>query len=200
LGKLGYLEDCVMSTRERWIVYPLLFMTLGIVIRDKVLPRGHLQANEVTAGRIHCNWLQVDQVATTAGMSVRSLQCGDQVVTGKIRCGELRTDQVIAVNGLVVRGIQCGELVVVGPNGRPTVLAGTDSKTKGGLITTLSPAGTPLVLLQPTDSGGVVRAAQIVQSKMALPEKPKTSSPPITKVPSKESSNAPETSPAKPGK
>ena len=24
-----------MSTRERWIVYPLLFLTLGIALRDK---------------------------------------------------------------------------------------------------------------------------------------------------------------------
>jgi hypothetical protein len=185
-----------MSTRERWIVYPLLFLTLGIVMRDKILPRGHLQASDVTAEQIHCSRLQVDQVATTAGMSVRSLQCGEGVVSGKMRCGELRTDQVIAVNGLVVRGIQCGELVVVGPNGRPTVLAGTDSKTNGGLIMTLSPAGAPLVLLQPTDSGGVVRAAEIVQSKMTVPEKPKTSSPPVTKETSKE----PEKTPVKPSK
>jgi hypothetical protein len=185
-----------MSTRERWVIYPLLFLTLGIVMRDKFFPQGHIQANEVTAGRIHCGQLQVDRVASAGGIAVRDLQCSGELAAGKLRCSELRADQLVAGSGLVVRGIQCGEVVVVGPNGRPTVLAGTDSRTKGGLITTLSSTGAPLVWLQPTDSGGVVRAAQIVQGKIALPEKPDTPSTTAPKSPSKE----PGRSPAKPSK
>ena len=42
-----------MSTRERWIVYPLLFMTLGIALRDKVIPR-----NRLAVGTVVCNRLQ----------------------------------------------------------------------------------------------------------------------------------------------
>jgi len=149
-----------MSTRERWIVYPLLFLTLGIVMRDKVMPLARFQASEVAAGRIRCNQLQVDQV--------------------------------VSAGGLVVQGIQCGELLVGGPNGRPTVLVGTDAKTKGGVIETLSPAGAPLVVLQPTDSGGVVAASDFKKiSSVARPEKPKTPSTPAPKAPSKEPEKAP---------
>jgi hypothetical protein len=55
-----------MSTRERWIVYSLLFMTLGIALRDKVMPPTHLgnlgmriEAGMVTAQRIRCSELAV---------------------------------------------------------------------------------------------------------------------------------------------
>ena len=56
-----------MSTRERWIVYPLLFMTLGIALRDKVIPPAHLgnlgmqfEAGAIMTPRIHCNELWVN--------------------------------------------------------------------------------------------------------------------------------------------
>jgi hypothetical protein len=41
-----------MSMRERWIVYPLLFMTLGIALRDKVVPPSSLQVGEVVCDRL----------------------------------------------------------------------------------------------------------------------------------------------------
>ncbi len=49
-----------MSTRERWVVYPLLFLSLGIglnaaAIRDVLEPRGR----ELNAGRIVCRELNV---------------------------------------------------------------------------------------------------------------------------------------------
>ncbi|HEV2971578.1 MAG TPA: hypothetical protein VGY55_16500 [Pirellulales bacterium] len=36
-----------MSDRERWIVYPLLFMTLGMTFRDKIIPPKQLWARSV---------------------------------------------------------------------------------------------------------------------------------------------------------
>jgi hypothetical protein len=58
-----------MSTRERWIVYPLLFMTLGIAMRDKVIPPvrlgslgAQLQARDTVSQRIRCRELQVERV------------------------------------------------------------------------------------------------------------------------------------------
>jgi hypothetical protein len=49
-----------MSTRERWIVYPLLFLTLGIAMRDRPVSQGHFRQNELRAGRLHCDELLVD--------------------------------------------------------------------------------------------------------------------------------------------
>jgi hypothetical protein len=63
-----------MSTRERWIVYPLLFLTLGMVMRDKFVPAAHFQAEEVTARQIHCSQLQADQT---------------------VHCGQLQADQIL---------------------------------------------------------------------------------------------------------
>ena len=71
-----------MSTRERWIVYPLLFLTLGIVMRDKFVPAARFEANELAAERIHCNQLRVDQVASAGGLAVQTIQCSELAVAG----------------------------------------------------------------------------------------------------------------------
>jgi hypothetical protein len=139
-----------MSTRERWIVYPLLFMTLGITmrlaLRDQLSTPARLQVAEITAGQIHCNQLQAVQ----------------GIAAGQIGCQKLQSDQVNCNRLQSISGIvHCNEIAIMGPNGRPTVLAGTDSKTKGGLITTLSSAGAHAVALQSSDSGGVVVADYI---------------------------------------
>ena len=39
-----------MSTRERWIVYPILFMTLGIALRDKIIRPTHLGSGDLQLG------------------------------------------------------------------------------------------------------------------------------------------------------
>jgi hypothetical protein len=147
-----------MSTRERWIVYPLLFLTLGIVMRDKIVPRTRFQIDEVVAGQILCNQLQVKQVIAAAG---------------------------------IVGSIRCDDLAVIGSKGRPTVVIGNNAKTGGGSIQTLSRTGAPLVLLQPTDSGGVVVASEFIRTSEPHPKKPKTSATPSPKRPAKQPEKAP---------
>jgi len=56
-----------MSTRERWIVYPLLFLALGIAMRDKVVnaigtPWTQIQGAEIKAPRIHCGQLVAKEI------------------------------------------------------------------------------------------------------------------------------------------
>jgi len=54
-----------MTSRERWILYPLLFLTLGIALRDKVLPRtvplaaDTIICNHLEAGDAKCSQLQL---------------------------------------------------------------------------------------------------------------------------------------------
>jgi hypothetical protein len=55
-----------MTTRERWIVYPLLLLSLGIALRDKVVPPMHtttfaVTAHKIEADTIRCNTLQAGQ-------------------------------------------------------------------------------------------------------------------------------------------
>ena len=69
-----------MSTRERWIVYPLLFLALGAALRDKLL-------NKIEVSRLQCDWLQVNGLATCEAVqcgqsACRELMCRELIVTG----------------------------------------------------------------------------------------------------------------------
>lgn len=95
-----------MSTRERWIVYPLLFLALGTALRDKF-------TDTLRIGHVVCNRME-------AGQS------------------------------------ECGALVVRGPQGRPAIVASTDTRSHGGAIEIFSSEGVPLVQLGSPLAGGVV--------------------------------------------
>ena len=41
-----------MTDRERWIVYPLVFLTLGIALRNQFLPTRQFGAVDLKAGEI----------------------------------------------------------------------------------------------------------------------------------------------------
>jgi hypothetical protein len=126
LGILGEMGDCSMSTRERWIVYPLLFLTLGIAMRDKIVQPNHLQTEDIVAAQIRCNRLQVEQVL----------------------CGRLQS-----LTGVVAGAVQCNELAILTPKGRPTVVMGTDSQTRAGAIETFSESGARQMRLPPVMPG-----------------------------------------------
>ncbi len=64
-----------MTDRERWIVYPLVFLTLGIALRNQFLPTRRfgavdLRAGEISAQKIICNDLVVRQTG-----ECNQLQC-----------------------------------------------------------------------------------------------------------------------------
>ncbi|MEX2141726.1 MAG: hypothetical protein WD894_20845 [Pirellulales bacterium] len=52
-----------MSTRERWIVYPLLFLALGTAIKPKLMQRelraSNLPSTILRAGRVECGELSI---------------------------------------------------------------------------------------------------------------------------------------------
>jgi hypothetical protein len=169
-----------MSTRERWIVYPLLFLALGAALRDKVLHPGRLvgtvvQADAIGSSRIYCDELQVGRVTCN----------------GPSACGEL------AVQGRA----ECRALLVIGPNGRPVVGVGADAKSHNGELTTLAANGAPLVQLGSTPAGGVVatigRSGRIVaigETGQPNPDRAdKPPAPPATRQdPAKDGKSAPE--------
>jgi hypothetical protein len=140
LGNLLLPEVCAMSTRERWIVYPLLFLTLGIALRDKVIPPvqfGHsglqVQAGEIAAHRIGCAELRV----------------------GRVLCDRLEAKQADAM-----------ALLVNGPKGQPVVAMGTDPVAHAGTVETFTVDGVRQVRLHSTPGGGMVstvgRAGRLV--------------------------------------
>ena len=61
-----------MSERERWIVYPLLFLALGAALRDKIFNLTQSQtvvceslgANTIDADRIRVRYLAADHIVS----------------------------------------------------------------------------------------------------------------------------------------
>jgi hypothetical protein len=122
-----------MSTRERWIVYPLLFMTLGIAMRDKVTHR-------------------VSDATMT--MDVAAIACP------RIRCAELRVGQVVCERMASNRS-ECHTLFVHGPNNRPVVVAGNDNNTNAGFVETFRADGLPQIRLYSNNIGGMMTVFEL---------------------------------------
>jgi hypothetical protein len=77
-----------MSSRERWVVYPLVFLTLGIALKDKI-------TRDVSVKRLQCESLLVTdrqgerQVYISANQSgntlhARSTNRGPDVILGQV--------------------------------------------------------------------------------------------------------------------
>jgi hypothetical protein len=126
-AKIGVLgnplskERRAMSTRERWVVYPLLFLTLGIALRDKVVPRNTLRVREVVCERLVCN---------------RS-ECRTLLVNGP-------KDRPVVIAGTDVN-TRAGTIETFTENGVPQVrLLSTDT---GGMVTTIGHAGKVILVM-----------------------------------------------------
>lgn len=136
-----------MSTRERWILYPLLFLTLGIVLRDKVFPQKDFKALEVTAPEVTAN--KVTAFGEVAAEKVRCarLECQVMTITGQSGTGRVRLG--------TQRG-RGGWIELYGANGSKLVVAGADPTGKSGMIDTYNSDGVPQVQLRSNRSGGLV--------------------------------------------
>ena len=60
-----------MPTRERWIVYPLLFLALGLAVRDKIIPPTQFRAVAVTTDQLRARRIICDGVAECRAMIVK---------------------------------------------------------------------------------------------------------------------------------
>ncbi len=80
-----------MSERERWIVYPLLFLALGAALRDKL-------AKRTLSDQLICKTLLVvdEQGQVLSQLSGDSMRIGAGGGEGQIRVGKLRADGVQA--------------------------------------------------------------------------------------------------------
>ncbi len=66
-----------MSQRERWVVYPLLFLALGLALRDKLVP-----PRSLTAGVVLCDHLEVLGPANCHRLTVRDAAGHTALVLG----------------------------------------------------------------------------------------------------------------------
>ena len=54
-----------MTSRERWTIYPLLFLAIGIALRDQFPSSGTRQIGRLEANEIICNELYVREQLST---------------------------------------------------------------------------------------------------------------------------------------
>ena len=131
-----------MSSRERWTIYPLLFLALGVSLRDKI----------------------------TSTLDLRSITCEELTVRSHDEVKRLSLDAANNHSGrLVLFGSDgkptmalqsgpdgvTGNLLLLGNNGQPQVVL--RSSNGAGNIETLTASGLPQIVLQSSPHGGVVK-------------------------------------------
>lgn len=108
-----------MSDRERWIVYPLLFLALGVSLRDKLtqsiddlrflvgnavsidLEDGLIQTRELQAEVVHCRILKVlsEMGRPLVELDGVSLAVGEGHVSGAIRVADEEGQTLLVLRG-----------------------------------------------------------------------------------------------------
>jgi hypothetical protein len=147
-----------MSPRERWIVYPLLFMTLGIAIRNQFLPTNvvktmDLQANELAANTIRCNNLLVMDTTQSKGLEFGSA-LGDQMLVKN----QLIVNDLLKSMRLLAQDVAFYKLSITDEQGRPVIVMLEDKDAKSGAIQTMTADGVPQVQIRSNKTGGIMLA------------------------------------------
>jgi hypothetical protein len=143
-----------MSDRERWIVYPLLFLTLGIAIRNQFLPTRMFGAMSLRAGEMSSQKIVCKEIVA------------EQAKFDQVECGQMQMDEALAKHIRVVGLAECVQLkagetecqamLIVNQEGKPVVMAVADKNTQAGAIQTMGSNGVPQVQIRATNTGGLV--------------------------------------------
>jgi len=105
-----------MSSRERWTVYPLLFLAIGLAIRAAIVAEGRLavRVDELDAGQVSCEGL---------------------LVTG--------TDGTVLVHLGRVIGGGGGRIEIKDATGVDAIAIGTQAESRDGVVEFFDTAGEP---------------------------------------------------------
>lgn len=151
-----------MSDRERWIVYPLIFLALGVALRDKITRTiDHVELIDGEA-------VQVDfkrGVAAGNGTHAQIDFAQGLIQAETIHCKRLVVEQDLNAGQTISQRVAAKEIVVLGPDRKIRVLIGAHSpdadqpatsETGGGQVVVFGPDGKAQVLLGPGAAGGEV--------------------------------------------
>jgi hypothetical protein len=120
-----------MSTRERWIVYPLLLLALGTAIKPKLV---HPQQQET--------------MLPPTTLRVGRVECAELAILG-------RNEEPRILAGTTASG---GLIRVFDAQGRKVVAIRADAATRAGLIETLNESGHPQAVMMSSAVGGELAA------------------------------------------
>jgi hypothetical protein len=151
-----------MSDRERWIVYPLIFLALGVVLRDKLTRT--IDRVEMIGGETVQMDLKRGVVAGPATHAQIDFAQG-LIQADTIRCQKLIVERELNARQTVTQRVAASEIVILGADRKIRVLIGaqsTDSnelaapEQSGGQIVVFGPEGKAQVLLTSGSAGGEV--------------------------------------------
>jgi hypothetical protein len=155
-----------MSTRERWIVYPLLFLALGTAIKPKLVPAERVTCRNLEVvddelqPRIRLSTAASDdgeiRIINRDGKAVVLLKSGAATQSGLIETlnshGQVQTAIMSSGSG------GDGEIRINNRGGKPVVMLKADAATRAGLIATLNDDGRMQTAMMSSASGGEVAA------------------------------------------
>jgi len=167
-----------MSERERWIVYPLLFLTLGIAMRNQFLPTKRFGAMDLGAGVIQAEKIICNNLAVLRQEECNRLH-SDAIEFDEASGKHLRTQGLI--ESLQLKAIEADfrKVGVADAQGRPVILIGTDLQTQFGVIQITNSEGKPQVRICASEAGGVVAASQVITSGVHKLSQPESSGVPL---------------------
>lgn len=105
-----------MTTRERWTVYPLLFLAIGLALRGVAVPPAKFTAGAIETGRVICGELVVASDDGTKLVHIGRVKGGGG---GRLEINDRAGTEAVAVG--------------TGPDGRDGVLEFFDAE---GALTT----------------------------------------------------------------
>ena len=109
-----------------------------------------LKAGEITAQKIMCNELVILQKG-----ECNQLRC-DQFQFNQALGNHIRLAGLAECAHLKAAQAECQAMAITNPEGKPVLVAGTDTNTQAGFIQTMRTNGVPLVQIRATDAGGMV--------------------------------------------
>lgn len=77
-----------MSERERWIVYPLLFLALGAALRDKLIKQ--TTSDKVICEELWCERVNCGTLLTQQGQRMTPVLSGGTLSVPNIEAGRMR--------------------------------------------------------------------------------------------------------------
>ena len=110
-----------MTTRERWTVYPLLFLAIGLAIRAAIIAEGRLA---VRIDELEAHAVQAGQVS-----------CESLLVTGTDGTPLVHLGRVVGGGG--------GRIEIKDATGVDAVAIGTQAESRDGVVEFFDAAGEP---------------------------------------------------------
>lgn len=136
-----------MTERDRWIIYPLLFLAIGLSLYARFFPANRLRARSMQCDEISCRHVRI---LGASGREEASLNERGLLAHG-VRVTAPGGEQRIILSTLPP---DVGRVEVLGAKGEPLVVLGSDPDSKVGEVALFGEQELPVAVLTAERGGG----------------------------------------------